>query len=375
MAKQKETTSAPPLTESSSKEKEEAELKKKSDTNYSTYHSSREEFISDAQPTLNIGQIVETINHYCMDAEMRPPHPISEDMVNIARYLLNWASKETQALLSRGNCREDVESTHGYSRAAQKCVRVLTDGLLGGTHPSKQTPLCKELMVLGGTETVPEVDATVRPLTALYYKAGNCHEYAMVALQCILAGAKAIKTDIIQDACIYNIKAPDANGEPDKGSHAYLVLKIKGSDDLLICDPWNNLVGTYKELEKELGLLLPGSVYGKNETPYVPKGSLGILKNLSESGIDVFELLKVWRTGGSTPKNAENLMKAIKSKCARFESLEYTAQEETPKEIAGKPGWLYAHKTISKQPEPPSKDTTTAPPEPQVTPPSTRSSS
>jgi hypothetical protein len=277
MQQPKETTSSPPSITSSS---EETALVKKKSTNYLDYHSSRKEFITEAQPILHVDNIVQIINDYCLDSDMRPPHPLSEDIVQIARYLLQWASDETQLLLDRGNCREDVEATHGYSRAAQKHVRVLTDGLLGGTHESRQTSLCKELMALGGTTKAEQVDAAVRPLAALYYKAGNCHEYAMVALQCIIAGAKALKTDIIQDTCIYNIKAPNASGKPNEGSHAFLVIKMKGIDDLLICDPWNKLVGTLKELEKQSGFLLPGSVYLSEKKPLCPHRKFGNFKKI-----------------------------------------------------------------------------------------------
>jgi hypothetical protein len=74
---------------------------------------------------------------------------------------------------------------------------------------------------------------------------------------------------------------------------------------------------------------------------------LGILRKLSESGIDVFELLKVWRTGSATPKSAENLMKDIKQKCSRFESLDSTSKEVVSKEIGDKPEWLYSSKNCS----------------------------
>jgi hypothetical protein len=234
------------------------------------------------------------------------------DPLAIARQFALLVHDQTRKLLpiGRGNVYQDMVQSESLSH---KNTRINRDFLKHSTIKSGcpvKKIVKKGYLSLVMQKGVPEpwqkkatdklTGLLVKSHLTLHYQAGNCNEYAFVALQCLFELKRKLGDDF--NNVISNMSVMDS-GSPEHHVFVEMDVRIGDQTTKIICDPWAGYVGKIEDAPEDFRVVGKEAIniYGSNAKPLLDSQIVEfayLFKSYTGNDLSCFDMYHQAKTEG-----------------------------------------------------------------------------
>lgn len=276
---------------------------------YLGYSSKRKNFMHEALMPYKIpSEVLAVIQSYALlnpivftdqfntsSTDKKPTDPAA-----MAQAYAQWAINQAYRLihLGRGNIHEDVVRTNGETFVLRNFVDSQYRKMIEDTGFNEQMKLLTDNNNLLR-------NSLCLPTLAITHGAGNCHEFSLVAMNCLLTLQHILKDDYTKAVSGMSLKYLKL---PNEDAHVFIEINIvgKGSKETIICDPWSKFAGSSDDAKQfKLFNMLAKQFYEKANHIYMDHEAINkIAQHLDRYEYSVFDLLESFHNDERPPHKA-----------------------------------------------------------------------
>lgn len=264
---------------------------------YLGYSSKRKNFMNEALTPYQIpGEVLAVIHSYAFLNPIEFIDQISisskdknpNDPATLAQAYAQWAIDQAYRLihLGRGNIHEDVVRTKGETFVLRNFIDEQYKKM------KSDSGFTDQMKSLTNNNFLLQNSLSLSAL-AITHGAGNCHEFSLVAMNCLLTLQRILKDDYTKAISGMSLKYHNL---PNGDSHVFIEINIvgKNSKETIICDPWSKFAGSSADATQfKLFDMLAREFYNQANKTYMNNGDINkMMEHMVRYEYSVFDLLE-----------------------------------------------------------------------------------